>query len=75
MKRRRGVGEAEEHDFRLEESVIRCECGLPFVTFFDVDIVISPTDVEFREILGLAQSVDDVGCEWKWITVLDGDIV
>ena len=44
-----GVGEPEEHDTRLEEAFIRNEGRLPFVALLDTNIIVSPSDVEFRE--------------------------
>jgi hypothetical protein len=42
-----GVGESKEHDRGFEQAFVSDKGGLPFVSFFDLDIVVSPTDVEF----------------------------
>ncbi|PFH45035.1 hypothetical protein AMATHDRAFT_121197, partial [Amanita thiersii Skay4041] len=41
LKRRGRV----EHDQRFKKSPISPECGLPLITIFDPDVVISPADV------------------------------
>ena len=44
-----GVGESEEHDTRFEEAFIRNEGRLPFIALLDVNVIVSPSDVEFSE--------------------------
>jgi hypothetical protein len=43
-----GVGEPEEHDGWFEQAFVGDKCCFPFVSFFDPDVVVAPTDVEFR---------------------------
>src|ERR1700677_2078563 len=54
------VTEAKEHDCGLEESILCFECRLMFVSFFDSDVVISPTHIEFGEDRGSAEICDKV---------------
>jgi hypothetical protein len=46
LKGGRGISEAKEHDQRFEESPVGFECGFPFITFFYLDVVVSPSDVK-----------------------------
>ncbi|KIJ60822.1 hypothetical protein HYDPIDRAFT_97867, partial [Hydnomerulius pinastri MD-312] len=52
-----GVGKAEEHDRRFEEPAVSPEGGLPFVSFFDTDIVVSPAYVKLGEDFGVFEFV------------------
>ena len=44
-----GVGEAEEHNHRFEESSICFEGGLPLVAIADSNIVVSPSDIKLHK--------------------------
>ena len=44
-----GITESKEHDNGFKESHGSDECGLPLVFFSDMNVVVSPTDVEFGE--------------------------
>jgi len=44
-----GVGQTKEHDLQFEESFGGFEGCLPFVTFFDSDVVVFPSYVELSE--------------------------
>jgi len=44
-----GVGHSEEHDCGFIEPFVGDECGLPFITPFNTNIVVPPADVEFCE--------------------------
>ena len=44
-----GVCESEEHDSWFEQSLVSDEGCLPFVSFLNADVVVSPPDVELRE--------------------------
>ncbi|KIJ58555.1 hypothetical protein HYDPIDRAFT_102408, partial [Hydnomerulius pinastri MD-312] len=52
-----GVGKAEEHDCWLEEPVVSSESRLPFVSFFDADIVVSPAYVQLGEDFGVLEFI------------------
>ena len=47
------VGEAKEHDQGFEEAPIHSEGGFPLVSFLDSYVVVSPTYIELRKVLGL----------------------
>ena len=50
--------------------MICLESGLPFISFFYVDIVETPVDIEFSEVLGPLKFIDKFGDEGKWVLVL-----
>ncbi len=54
----RRICEPEEHDGGLEQAKVRMECGLFFISFFDLDVVVSPTNVKLCEVLGPMKLVD-----------------
>ena len=45
----RGIGKAKEHYFWLKQALISNERCFPLVSFLDADIIVSPTDIHFRE--------------------------
>ncbi|KIJ06067.1 hypothetical protein PAXINDRAFT_92548, partial [Paxillus involutus ATCC 200175] len=55
----RGVSETEEHNERFKQSTIGAESGFPFVPFLDPNIVVTPTDIEFGEILRSLKLIDE----------------
>jgi len=54
--------EAKEHDQRFKKASGRLKGGLPHISFFDPNVVVSPADVQLSEILGLGfgDLVEDV---------------
>ena len=58
----RTVREAEEHDQRLEKASVCPKGSLPFVSFFDPNVVVSLANVQLSEILsfGFRDLVEDV---------------
>ncbi|KIJ21299.1 hypothetical protein PAXINDRAFT_63851, partial [Paxillus involutus ATCC 200175] len=67
----RGVAKSKEHNVRFEESMRRDERRLPTITRFDLNVVVSPSDIEFRKDLRSFEFIDEVGNEGKGICVLD----
>ena len=55
-----GIGEAEEHDGGLEESLVSDEGRLPLMTVFNLYVVIPPPYVELGENRGVSQFVHEV---------------
>ena len=51
LKHSRGIAESKEHDSGFIGSSVADECGFPFVTFLDPNIVVSPPKVYLREVL------------------------
>src|SRR5882724_7079693 len=56
------VHEAKEHDQRFEKASVCPKGGLPLVSFFDLNVVVSPENVQLSEVLGLGfrDLVEDV---------------
>ncbi|KIJ06335.1 hypothetical protein PAXINDRAFT_92163, partial [Paxillus involutus ATCC 200175] len=65
------VAKSKEHDVRFEKSVGRDKCRFPTITWFDLNVVVSPSDIEFRKDLRSFEFVNEVGDEGKGIRVLD----
>ena len=53
LERGWGVCKSEVHDIRFKEAVFHFERCLVLISFFDMDIVVSPSDVEFGEDPGI----------------------
>ena len=53
LKRGWRIGKSEVHDIRLEKSIFRFECCFVLVPFLDANIVVSPSDIEFRKDPGI----------------------
>ncbi|KIJ10733.1 hypothetical protein PAXINDRAFT_85569, partial [Paxillus involutus ATCC 200175] len=68
---RRGVAKSKEHNIRFKESMGRDEHRLPMITRFDLHVVVSPSDIEFRKDLRSFEFINEVGNEGKGIRVLD----
>src|SRR5260370_38784672 len=62
------VGESEEHNWRFEESLGSKKCCFPFVSFSNVDIVVSRPTVELGEDGTPGGSIDILGHERAAIT-------
>src|SRR5712691_9830857 len=60
----RGVRQTKEHDSRFEKTVTRFEGSLPFIALFDADVIVSPSDVKFREPLLPRDAVNEFGDQW-----------
>ena len=48
------------------------ESCLPLVAVFDADIVVSPTNIEFGEVVSIFQLVHKVGDERKGVGIMSG---
>ncbi|KAF9803698.1 hypothetical protein IEO21_09584 [Rhodonia placenta] len=71
----RGIGEAEEHHQGFIQPPVSYKGCLPFVTGFDPDIVISPSDIELREECGTTELVHHLGDQRQWVAIFDRDHV
>jgi len=70
-----GVSQPKEHNRRFEESFGSKERCLPFVAFFDADVVVSPSYIEFGEEGAPSKAVDSLRYKRGYITVLLGPTV
>ena len=55
-----GVAQAKEHYGGFEQSFVGDKGCLPLVSISDADIVVSPSDVEFGEDLGVFYLIDEI---------------
>ena len=60
LERSRGVAESEEHDSGFIGSSVADERGFPFVSFFDLYVVVSPSKVYLCEVLRSLELVDEL---------------
>ena len=49
LERRRSIAEAKKHNGGFIETEGSNECGLPLIFFMNMNIVITPSDIEFGE--------------------------
>ena len=68
----RAIGETEEHDEQFEQSAVGLKSGFPLITFLHPDIVKTPPDVQFREVLGTSELCDQLQNEGQQVFVLHG---
>jgi len=59
LKGGRRVAESEKHYSGFEESFVGFEGHFPLISVFDTDIVVSPSDIQFGEILGAFEFVNE----------------
>ena len=59
-----GVGQAEEHDSGFIKALICDESHFPLVACLDMDIVITPPNVELREEGRSFHLIDEFWDEW-----------
>ena len=71
LKGGRQVAEAKEHDTWFIQPSVCPEGCLVLISLLDVNIVETPSQVKLHEILGTAQSVQDVRDKWEWVRVFD----
>jgi len=71
LKGRRRVALAEEHHRRFVKPVRSSESGLPLISLLDLNVVISPLDIKFREVMRMFESVNKIGDARKRVSVFD----
>ena len=65
----RGVAETKEYNHGFEESFMGDGGRFPLVTILDMDIVVSPTNVELSKVASVFQLVHEVRDEGKGVGV------
>jgi hypothetical protein len=75
LKRGWGVGESEEHYHWFKKAFVGDEGCLPFISFFDPYIVVSPTYVEFGVDGASIQSVNEFGYKGKGVNIAYGPLI
>jgi len=69
------VRQTKEHDSGFKETAIGPKGSFPFISFLYTNIVISPSNVKFCEVLGILKGVDEVRDKWWRIAILFGDVI
>ena len=65
------IAESKKHDSGFEESHGGNESGFPLILLLDVNVIISPMNVEFGEQCGLLHIIDEFWDEREWIGISD----
>ena len=69
-----GVAETKEHDSRFKEPLVHDEGCFPLVAVLDMDVVVSPTNIKFGEVMGIFQLVYKVRDEGKRVGVMGSTV-
>ncbi|KAG5352296.1 hypothetical protein C0989_002898 [Termitomyces sp. Mn162] len=70
LKDGRAVGESEEYNEWLKQSLVGLEGGLPLVSFLDMHIVVAPLNIQFSEVSCTLEVVSKLGDEGKRVAIL-----
>ena len=65
------IAESKEHDGRFKDSHGGNESGFPLILLSDVNVVISPTNVELGEQGGFLHVINEFRDEGEWVGVSD----
>jgi hypothetical protein len=71
----RGIAEAKGHDEGLKKSEGALKDGFPFITFFNVNVVVSPSDIEFGKVTGTLEFINEIGNQGQRCGVFNGNII
>ncbi|KAF9812584.1 hypothetical protein IEO21_06106 [Rhodonia placenta] len=69
------IGEAEEHHQVFVQSPVRYKGRLPFVTGFDPDVVVPPSDIKLGEERSTAELIHHFGDQRQGVAIFDCDRV
>ena len=70
-----GIVKAKEHNGGFEESFVSDEGCLPLMAILDVDIIVSPMNVELCEVVSVFQLIHKVGDEREGVGIVGGMFV
>ncbi|KIJ42184.1 hypothetical protein M422DRAFT_171584, partial [Sphaerobolus stellatus SS14] len=56
----RTICQAKEHDQRFKKASVGSESSLPFISLFDANIIVPPSNIKLSKVLGLFQFVDQI---------------
>lgn len=70
-----GIGETKEHYSGFKKSTVHPERSFLLISFLDLDIVVSPANIKFGEILGALELVNEFRDEGEWVAVFDRHFV
>jgi len=60
LEGRKTVCKAKEHHWWFEQPATHLKCSLPLITFLHSHILVPPSHIQFREVLGTMELVDKV---------------
>ena len=72
LKSQWSITETKEHDHGFEEAEGSDECGLPLILFSNVDVIVSPPDIELGEKGGIFHVVNQLRNEGERVSITDG---
>ena len=75
LESQRGSTESKKHYCQFEKSQEGGEGSLPFISFFDADVVVSPLYIKFSEMIKLLKVINKVRDEREGICVFDSVLV
>ncbi|KAF9796069.1 hypothetical protein IEO21_11038 [Rhodonia placenta] len=75
LEGRGGIGEAEEHHQGFVQSPVSHKGRLPFVTGFDANVVVSPSDIELRKERSATELIHHLGDQRQRVAIFDRDRV
>ena len=70
-----GVVETKEHDCQFKESFVSDKGCLPLVAIFDVDVVVSPSNIKLGEMASILQFVYEVRDERRGVSITGGMLI
>ena len=65
------IGESKEHNYGFEKSVVGFENSLLLVAFFDVDVIVAPSDVHFCKDVCIVYGFNNFPNEREWVAIFD----
>ena len=71
LKRRRRIALAKEHHRRFVKPIRSSESGLPLVGLLYPNVVISPSDIEFRKVARVFERIDEIRDTREGVGVFD----
>ena len=69
------VAKAKEHDCGFEKFFIYFEGCFPFISFFDPDIIVSPSKIKLCVVFGTFELVEEVTNTLEWVCILNCPII
>jgi len=65
------VGHPKEHYSGFEQASVGSESHLPLVSGLNTDVVETPMDIQLGKVFSSTELGDELGDEWKGVSVLD----
>jgi hypothetical protein len=75
LKSSQSIGKAERHNTILKGSITGSEGSFPFITFGDSDKMECMPKIDFGIDACFPRCIEEIGNEWKWVSILFGNLV